>query len=79
MEEETPGAFAYVFNPMVEGEIGYYASNVSDPATIGDAIVFDALMFPYAFSVRAFFDTGMLGSCLGITESYAYMYMYIIP
>lgn len=54
-----PGAIAYVFDVLNPTSLQYRVENTSFPTQIGENIQFDALIFPYDFSVVAYIDTGI--------------------
>ena len=55
--EEAPGSIAYEFS-RESSVLKYKVANLSRLTAVGDSVVFDALRFPYVFSMAVYIDTG---------------------
>jgi hypothetical protein len=55
--EEDPSAIGYVFDGSAPDALGYTLPNASVPTQIGQAVTFDALVFPYDFSAAVWVYT----------------------
>lgn len=70
--EKVPGAIAYTFDASSPMALGYTATNVSNPTSLGQDVLFASLTFPYDFSMSAYVDTGeslKQGHCFAIGTS----------
>ena len=57
--EEAPGAIAYTFDVTNPSVLAHTQTNVPELIALNDVIYFQAIVFPYEFSVTAYFDTNM--------------------
>ena len=60
MTIESPGAVGYTFQPSKAGALGSTLNKNSNNVSVGMELEFEALTFPYEFSMAGYIDTSEL-------------------